>query len=75
MQEIQQKQLKTLLSPRVPESNKNNFGRVLAICGCRGYTGAAYFAAQGAVRFSFSWFNTETEVDAAIRAVRELAGS
>lgn len=28
---------------------------------------------QGAVRFSFSWFNTEDEVDAAIRAVRELA--
>lgn len=30
-------------------------------------------AAQGAVRFSFSAFNTEAEVDAAIRAVRELA--
>lgn len=28
---------------------------------------------QGAVRFSFSWFNTEEEVDTAIRAVRELA--
>ena len=28
---------------------------------------------QGAVRFSFSYFNTEEEVDAAIRAVRELA--
>lgn len=28
---------------------------------------------QGAVRFSFSWFNTEQEVDAAIRAVREMA--
>ena len=28
---------------------------------------------QGAVRFSFSWFNTEEEVDAAIRAVEELA--
>ena len=28
---------------------------------------------QGAVRFSFAWFNTEEEVDAAIRAVRELA--
>ena len=28
---------------------------------------------QGAVRFSFSWFNTEEEVDAAIAAVRELA--
>lgn len=28
---------------------------------------------QGAVRFSFSWFNTEEEIDAAICAVRELA--
>ena len=28
---------------------------------------------QGAVRFSFSWFNTEEDVDAAIAAVRELA--
>ncbi|MDO4810984.1 MAG: aminotransferase class V-fold PLP-dependent enzyme [Eubacteriales bacterium] len=28
---------------------------------------------QGAVRFSFSWFNTEEEVDTAIGAVRELA--
>ena len=28
---------------------------------------------QGAVRFSFSWFNTEKEVDAAIQALGELA--
>ena len=28
---------------------------------------------QGAVRFSFSWFNTEQEVDQAARAVAELA--
>ena len=28
---------------------------------------------QGAVRFSFSWFNTEEEVDTAINAVKELA--
>ena len=28
---------------------------------------------QGAVRFSFSWFNTEADVDAAIEAVRDLA--
>ena len=28
---------------------------------------------RGAVRFSFSWFNTEDEVDEAVRAVRELA--
>ena len=28
---------------------------------------------QGAVRFSFSWFNTEDEIDTAIRAIAELA--
>ncbi len=27
----------------------------------------------GAVRFSFSWYNTEAEIDAAIQAVKELA--
>ena len=30
---------------------------------------------QGAVRFSFSWFTTHEEVDAAIAAVREIAES
>ena len=30
---------------------------------------------QGAVRFSFSWFTTEEEVDAAVAAVREIAES
>ncbi len=39
-----------MLSPRAPETNKNDYGRVLAVCGCKGYTGAAFFAAQGAVR-------------------------
>ena len=28
---------------------------------------------QGAVRFSFGWYNTEEETDAAIRAVEKLA--
>ena len=28
---------------------------------------------QGMVRFSFSYFNTEEEIDARIQAVRELA--
>lgn len=30
---------------------------------------------QGAVRFSFGWYNTEAEVDQAVRAVREIAES
>ena len=30
---------------------------------------------QGAVRFSFSWFTTQEEVDAAIHAVEEIARS
>ena len=30
---------------------------------------------QGAVRFSFSWFNTEEDVDEAVRAVGELSSS
>lgn len=36
--------------PREPESDKNTYGRVLAVCGCRDYIGAPFFAAQAAVR-------------------------
>ena len=35
---------------RKPDSDKNTYGRVLAVCGCRDYIGAPYFAAQAAVR-------------------------
>ena len=28
---------------------------------------------QGAVRFSFGWYNTEEEADAAVTALREIA--
>lgn len=38
------------LPRRSPESDKNQYGRVLLVCGSVGYTGAAYFAARGAVR-------------------------
>ena len=41
---------RSVLSPRPAESHKDHFGRVLAVCGCKGYTGAAWFAAMGAVR-------------------------
>lgn len=42
--------LHLVLHPRDPETNKNHYGRVLAICGSRSYCGAPYFAAMGAVR-------------------------
>ena len=38
------------ISPRPADSDKNTYGRVLAICGCRDYIGAPFFAAQAAVR-------------------------
>ncbi|MGM9612944.1 MAG: NAD(P)H-hydrate dehydratase [Butyricicoccus sp.] len=50
MQTIERDWVRHLLPHRAPETHKNDYGRVLAVCGCRGYTGAAYFAAQGAVR-------------------------
>ena len=50
MQNIEREWVKNLLPHRRPETHKNDYGRVLAVCGCKGYTGAAYFAAQSAVR-------------------------
>ena len=40
----------TLLPDRNPWGHKGNFGKILLICGSRGYTGAAYLAAMGALR-------------------------
>lgn len=39
-----------LLPKRDENAHKGNFGHVLLLCGSRGYTGAAYFAAMGALR-------------------------
>lgn len=50
MIEINQDFVDDILHPRKPETNKNDYGRILCVCGSAGYTGAAYFAAQGAVR-------------------------
>lgn len=39
-----------LLPQRDENAHKGDFGRVLLLCGSMGYTGAAYFAAMGALR-------------------------
>lgn len=40
----------SILPDRDENAHKGNFGRVLLLCGSRGYTGAAYLAAMGALR-------------------------
>ena len=41
---------RSMLPKRDPYGHKGTFGKVLLLCGSRGYTGAAYFAAMGALR-------------------------
>ncbi len=40
----------SMLPDRDPFGHKGTFGKVLLLCGSRGYTGAAYLAAMGALR-------------------------
>lgn len=48
--ELDHKQVLSLLPDRDPFAHKGKFGKLLLLCGSRGYTGAAYFAAMGALR-------------------------
>lgn len=48
--QITQSMVDAIIPARAPESDKNTYGRILCLCGSVGYTGAAYFAAQAAVR-------------------------
>ena len=50
MRELDHKQVLELLPDRRPDAHKGNFGRILLLCGSRGYTGAAALAARGALR-------------------------
>ena len=50
IRQLDQKKVLSLLPDRDPWGHKGNFGRILLLCGSRGYTGAAYFAAMGALR-------------------------
>ena len=48
--ELTHKDVLTLLPDRDPDSHKGDYGKVLLLCGSRGYTGAAALAAMGALR-------------------------
>lgn len=47
---LDHKQVLNLLPTRNPEAHKGDFGRLLLLCGSKGYTGAAALAAMGALR-------------------------
>ena len=47
---LDQEQVLALLPDRKPEAHKGDFGKILLLCGCRGYTGAAALAAMGCLR-------------------------
>ena len=47
---INQFEVKRLLPDRDPWGHKGSFGKILLLCGSRGFTGAAYLSAMGALR-------------------------
>lgn len=47
---LSQESVLSLLPDREPEGHKGTYGKILLLCGSRGYTGAAYLAAMGALR-------------------------
>ena len=48
--ELNHQKVLDILPTRDCNAHKGNFGRILLLCGSRGYTGAAYLAAMGALR-------------------------
>ena len=47
--ELDHQDVNAILPDRSPESHKGDYGRILLLCGSRGYTGAAALAAMGAL--------------------------
>lgn len=50
MRHITQEDIDRFLPERAPETHKGSYGKILLICGSRGFTGAAAMAAMGALR-------------------------
>lgn len=50
MTELTKADVLSLLPDRAEDAHKGSFGKILLLCGSVGFTGAAYFAAMGALR-------------------------
>lgn len=50
IKQLNEKAVQALLPERDPWGHKGTFGKILLLCGSRGFTGAAYLAAMGALR-------------------------
>jgi len=50
MMELNHESVLQFLPDRAQDAHKGDFGKILLLCGSRGYTGAAYLAAMGALR-------------------------
>ena len=50
MKNLNHEAVKSILPDRKVDSHKGDFGKLLLLCGSRGFTGAAYLAAMGALR-------------------------
>ena len=50
IQRLNREKVLALLPDRDPNGHKGTFGKILLLCGSRGYTGAAYLAAQASLR-------------------------
>ena len=48
--ELNHEKVLKILPDRAVDSHKGDFGKILLLCGSKGYTGAAYLAAVGALR-------------------------
>ena len=48
--ELNHEKVLSILPDRAKEAHKGDFGKILLLCGSKGYTGAAYLAAMGALR-------------------------
>ena len=52
-QQLSHRDVLGILPDRNPDGHKGTFGKILLLCGSKGFTGAAYLSAMGALRRGF----------------------